>query len=85
MKNIKEKKCKNCKGRGFVPMGEGMKGLTQCPVCLGSGIVKKDSEHWYKKYEESKAIIRDLVLQLKGKACFSDTKKAEAFLGETLK
>ena len=44
MKNIKEKKCKNCKGWGFVLMGEGMKGLIKCPVCLGSGIVKKDSE-----------------------------------------
>lgn len=44
MKNIKEKKCKNCKGRGLVPMGEGIKGLTQCPVCLGSGIIKKDDE-----------------------------------------
>lgn len=44
MKNIKEKKCKYCKGRGFVPMKEGMKGLIQCPVCLGRGIIKKDSE-----------------------------------------
>jgi DnaJ-class molecular chaperone len=44
MKNIKEKKCKNCKGRGLVIISEGMKGLTQCPVCLGSGIIKKDSE-----------------------------------------
>ena len=38
MKNIKQKKCKNCKGTGFIPLGEGIKGLKECPVCKGTGL-----------------------------------------------
>ena len=37
MKNIKQKKCKNCKGRGLIPLGEGIRGLKECPVCKGTG------------------------------------------------
>jgi len=43
MKNIKVKKCKNCKGMGMVSMGEGIKGLMQCPVCYGSGYIKDEA------------------------------------------
>ena len=48
MKNIKQKKkCKNCKGTGFVAMGTDMfgntiKGLKECPVCKGTGEIKED-------------------------------------------
>lgn len=35
--NIKQKKCKNCKGTGLIPLGKGIKGLKECPVCKGTG------------------------------------------------
>ena len=41
MNNIKQKKCKNCKGIGFIPLGEGIKGIKECPFCKGTGKVEK--------------------------------------------
>jgi DnaJ-class molecular chaperone len=38
MKNIKEKKCKNCKGRGLIQIAENKKGLIKCPNCKGTGV-----------------------------------------------
>ena len=40
MKNIKKKKCKNCEGTGFIPLGEGIKGIKECPVCKGMGFIE---------------------------------------------
>ena len=40
MKNIKIKKCKNCKGTGMVQIAEGKKGLVVCPVCKGAGTIE---------------------------------------------
>lgn len=42
MKNIKEKKCKNCKGKGFIPLGEEIKGLKECPFCKGMGKIETE-------------------------------------------
>ena len=30
-------KCLICKGTGFVPLGEGIKGLKECDCCNGTG------------------------------------------------
>ena len=43
MKNIKQKKCKNCKGTGFIPLGEGIKGIKKCPVCEGTGTIETET------------------------------------------
>lgn len=43
MKNIKQKKCKNCKGTGFIPLGEGVKGIKECPVCKGTGKIETET------------------------------------------
>ena len=45
MKNIKPKKCKNCKGTGFVPLGEGIKGIKKCPFCDGTGKIETEKEN----------------------------------------
>ena len=40
MKYIKQKKCKNCKGKGYVQMyfmGQPARGIKECPVCKGTG------------------------------------------------
>lgn len=46
MKNIKQKKCKNCKGKGYVPvyfmMASRARGIKECPVCKGTGKVEKE-------------------------------------------
>lgn len=42
MKNIKEKKCKNCKGKGLVQIAKDKKGLAVCPVCKGTGTIEKE-------------------------------------------
>ena len=42
MKNIKQKKCKYCKGTGFIPLGEGIKGIKECPFCKGTGKVERE-------------------------------------------
>ena len=45
MKNIKIKKCKNCKGTGFIQMqfmGKPARGLVKCLVCKGTGKVEKE-------------------------------------------
>ena len=40
--NSKIKKCKNCKGMGLIPIGNGVKGLKECPVCKGTGKVETE-------------------------------------------
>ena len=42
MKNIKQKKCKNCDGTGFIPLGEGIKGIKECPICKGTGKIETE-------------------------------------------
>lgn len=37
MAAIKQVKCTNCKGTGFVPAISGPKKYTTCPICNGSG------------------------------------------------
>ena len=32
-------KCKNCNGKGFVPLGNGIRGIKQCDFCCGTGEV----------------------------------------------
>ena len=44
-KDIKPKKCKNCKGTGFVPLGEGIKGIRKCPFCDGTGKIETEKEN----------------------------------------
>lgn len=44
-KNIKSKKCKNCEGTGFVPLGEGIKGIKKCPFCDGTGKIETEKEN----------------------------------------
>lgn len=39
---MKQKKCKNCKGTGFIPLGEGIKGIKDCPVCKGTGKIETE-------------------------------------------
>ena len=46
VEEVKEKKmeknvCMACKGTGVVKIGKGIKGLTRCPYCNGSGVVKQ--------------------------------------------
>lgn len=54
---MKQKKCRNCKGKGFIPLGEGIKGIKECPVCKGTGkaILLPDSLAY------AKSIIKDLL------------------------
>jgi DnaJ-class molecular chaperone len=45
MKNIKQKRCKNCNGSGYVPMyfiGQLGKWLKKCPICNGTGKIKTE-------------------------------------------
>ena len=44
MKNIKIKKCKNCKGTGMVQITEGKKGLVVCPVCKGAVTIETETK-----------------------------------------
>lgn len=44
MKNIKIKKCKNCKGTGMIQIAEGKKGLVACPVCKGAGTIETETK-----------------------------------------
>lgn len=37
---MKQKKCKNCKGTGFIPLGEGIRGIKECPICKGIGKIE---------------------------------------------
>jgi len=41
MKETKVVKCKNCGGKGVVPLGPGVKGLGKCPACGGTGKTSK--------------------------------------------
>ena len=69
MKNIKQKKCENCKGKGCVPMyfmGQLARGLKECPVCKGTGKIETEIKEKMTKEElktdESKCII-ELVIK----------------------
>ena len=44
-KNIKLKKCKNCEGTGFVPLGKDIKGIKKCPFCDGTGKIEIEKEN----------------------------------------
>ena len=46
MKNIMQKKCKNCKGVGSIPLGEGLKGIRECPVCKGTGKIETEIKEY---------------------------------------
>lgn len=42
--NEMQKKCKKCEGTGFIPLGEGIKGIKKCPFCDGTGIIEKEND-----------------------------------------
>lgn len=52
-------KCKNCKGAGFIPLGEGIKGIKECPICKGTG--KIETEPKEKRIEELEQKISVLL------------------------
>lgn len=60
---MKQKKCKNCKGTGYVPvnfMGAGRaRGIEVCPVCKGTG--KIETEPKEKRIEELEEKISVLL------------------------
>lgn len=60
MKNIKQKKCKNCKGTGFVQIAKDVKGLVVCPICKGAGTVEEERRYYCKT-------CRDLMCSFSGK------------------
>ena len=63
MKNIKQKKCKNCKGKGYVPvyfeMASRARGIEECPVCKGTGKIETDPKE--KRIEELEEKISVLL------------------------
>ena len=48
-KKTKQKKCKNCKGSGYVPMydvfGNLCRGIKECPICKGTGRIENEKEN----------------------------------------
>lgn len=58
---MKQKKCRNCKGKGYVPvyfmMASRARGIEDCPFCKGTGkaILLPDSLAY------AKSIIKDLL------------------------
>ena len=46
---MKKNVCKSCKGTGMVGLGNGVKGLTRCPCCNGSGVANKCADMSKKK------------------------------------
>ncbi len=61
-KNIKQKKCKNCKGKGYVPvyfmMASRARGIEECPVCKGTGKIETEiKEKHIEELEEKISVL----------------------------
>jgi DnaJ-class molecular chaperone len=39
----KPKKCKNCKGTGFVQIAPNVRGIKKCPFCNGNGHLSEEN------------------------------------------
>lgn len=60
---MKQKKCRNCKGKGYVPvyfeMASRARGIEECPVCKGTGKIETDPKE--KRIEELEEKISVLL------------------------
>lgn len=63
---MKQKKCKNCKGKGYVPvyftMASRARGIEECPVCKGTGKVESgDKEERKMTKEEARSSVMGAI------------------------
>lgn len=43
-RKARTKKCKYCKGKKMVSLGEGIRGLQECPYCNGTGVQSEEKK-----------------------------------------